>query len=1221
MDNGVRSFHCSSNSGRLCKQLNSIVSSINANLGTSQKHINDASEEIFKLLAVLPRAIKLIIEEENLSISPNQGSLTEENYCEQLERRSSSCSKISCCGCLIEEQESDNKPKTTKENTARTHSSDVRAAKATVLRKPGLGILVYLKGENKNSISSGKSSTSVVDSRKDTSVEAEKLGLLTQDNLARKEDTDYSRAVSSSEFDKVQKLTTEEINCSLTNDYRAFSFEQNQLQTDCTKDLQSHLDKFSSVVQSVMKGIESCSQLANSLSSIPTDPPTERSLSLVAENGSMGSISDLDDHKLPKTTLDIGKNSADDSVPPPAKVFDFASEEDNSGEVFTIKPREEHRQSIDIEAEFQRVFATKEQENLQQNDPTRIVSFEEGNEEYENAGKKPSKNSKESKKKANITRSKSENSVKGVKRFKLSRIFNRKSKSLKKDKKEEVIPSDIPAWDDYGLAGSTKREGSFTNRSIDTLKSIGSKDSFLIESETERNMNGWSSTEALDNEIEQAPQSTERVEKDEKDKIIKQLEDDKAALNVEKMDLMSALSNIWIEMEDLKNQSEEEKSGRRNSFSGGLPLNTKSSGNELKLRNNNNGASSDLSKQEQNNLQNMSTQINELNNINEGLRYEQDMQNQTIKSLQNKLTSLTENQEASSRTINGLLEENKALKEGTQSSINNKEVPKVAKLKEENFSLKTRLDNLQNARLLAEKNQQKVQIENKRLKTLQIKMDERCAALLQKIEKELQTGEDASPAGIKIIENENVLNLPSEGQRRMSDNISPEFESLSDSDSYHSESSVKQMVKSIERSRSTDSELNVLGQREEGRELWANGIRRSVTMGSLSSNKSLSGEDREILETKVSRFPPTQLSSSEKARKEAAKNDNGRRSTKKKNPEEMTAFSDLEISCSKLLEKYKELKTKESKNEKELKTAKEKHPSSESNARKQSESVLYLCLRNLQKENDALKLDNLNLKTKMDDVHNMDHLVTSQQTNRKPLVKQNAEKDWKLEETHVEPAEQDFGIFDSFIDERLSKADGLAEDAEGRTFFDEIDGIRREGHEQEGEIDVSSWHRKHSEKKSREKAKAFRKKELDLLKIDNDFAEVFSAESESPVSNHESSTEPNLARARALSLDGGLIAVEQSLRNNELEECGDSMKKESSINSQMDAVDEKISALQCNDQRSPNGEDHSSGLPRLKETEQEKNSPVKRSYSENKAVRKALSTCRSRERLFTVYYV
>ncbi|KAK3733914.1 hypothetical protein QZH41_000976 [Actinostola sp. cb2023] len=1041
-----------------------------------------------------------------------------------------------------------------------------------------------------------------------------------------------------------------------------------------------------------MDGLETCSKLATSLSSssLAVNPPSEQLfLREDAESASSYSIQYDNDTQL-KTVQDQSMNEA---RPPLTKVFDFAAGDEE--EDVNVDPKQDPLH-IDVDAEFAKVFNLNEHlttgRNTSRDDATKIVSFDytSGDSVKEDSLGKKKKISKQSKMKNQIMRSKSENSSKGIKLLKI-KFFSRKMKNkLVRNKTEEVIPSEVPAWDDFGVGQPADpcHEGSLANGTSDEcVKDSVSKEEFSIDSDINdvpsghRDINGWSSTEALENDLDKPSQSTNSQQSScEKEKFISQLEKEKTALMEEKMDLMNALSNIWIEMEDLKNLYEEERENTKSHLFEGFPQGSETSSvkrSERFVENDNNGMPGHLSETEQSGNEHLKSKIKELSNSNEGLLFEKNIQNDTIKSLRSKLNIMTKDKENLSRKINDLFAENKALKESIHNPNNNKETPKVSKLKEENFSLKSRLDNLLNAKLLLEKSQQKLQLERKKMKGWQLQVEERCETLTQNIDKELKTTDkkDVSPASNDTNKTEgHVLGRGTSDKyekRRLSDNVLECFEYLSDSDSYHSENSVQQMVKNIERSKSTDSELtDEFGCCQDAEKSPLTNIRRSVTMTSINNHKPVMSLDDKGKDIKVlSRFPPTHTSSTDKSRREmkSPKSDEmGFRPIRKKNPSQseleqvssLEFLSNLETRSSKLLEKYKESNKTQSENlptEYEMKTGNgglSPRSSIDGVGRNeggtQSDTVLYSCLRNLQKENDTLKLDNLTLKAMVTDMQSKKSENASVRTEddsvkpRKGLIEQVAEKDWCFE-TRDEP-ELDVALFDNFIDERLSKGNGFKTKTEHKT-FDEIDGIKVERNRLESDIelsrepekDISSWHRKHSEKKSRENAaKVYRKKETESKNDQDDLAQFFSDFDDAHTNQEENETSlETLSRARALSLDGGINEVEQQsprllTRSEEYDFTSQSQisntRKDGEATPQAISEDKTSSVTLNKCCKSYTMNDHhlhcSPILARLGnlKMEIEKAGPGKRGV-DNKTIRKAFSTYGSRERLYKVHYV
>ncbi|XP_031549259.1 uncharacterized protein LOC116286813 [Actinia tenebrosa] len=868
----------------------------------------------------------------------------------------------------------------------------------------------------------------------------------------------------------------------------------------------STIEKFSSVLQSVMEGIENCSDLATNLTSDThknlAANPTEMSEDFVpASNDAM--MASYSSFSFGEDYLGSSFKKLDDPEEKPVKIFDFAAEE---SERITEHPEEkewrerrerdskaEEKLQIDNDAKssnnntmkigeskFERNFESPKEFNKME--PLGTPGNSGGSHRGSSSSKAEPHDVKESNarvhKQNGVRRNVSTKTDRGFKFFK-RKIFSKSMKnSSTKNKSEGKGSPSLESFDGVKL----------TSKALE--KEDGDK-----------------------KVVSDAPSRITELEN-----TIKQLENEKSNLEGEKLDLMNALSNIWIEMEDLKNSFDKDQGNvdivKPLKEDKTTIVSFQEIGHDEDSSDVNKNKTSSFRKrhelchqtQEEQSKVDLENQIRALNT--------KTSQSETLQSLRIKLSVINEDKENLSRKLNEMFEKNKVLEENLQ-KISGKTSPEVDKILEENLSFRSRLESLSRDKLLLEKNNQKLKIEKKKHKLMKLQIQKGCENLIHRINEVLQTTHaekvNAIPLQLKSIPTSSKNNKSSfekfSATSEMSSNV--------DKDG----NSVEQIARKLERTNSIDSEVRTrkkimkefeTSSRDGREERPPATVRRAETLNSKSFNSDFT--DGKIKEMKVNRFPPTQSSRGDKPRKDlksSSANEIGFRSTV---PSDIQApslrsvteneadpclkfFEHLEAKCVLLLERFTVLNGKVEWLERNGDIYESMSPQGTYNANTQQSSpdeaasldnvstqnnqkdtVLLSCLSNLQKENDNLKLDNLQYESLFANMQNKRNENLSERMEDEVTTRR-AEKDLHDLEIRVVP-ERDVELQENMVESDENTA-YMRDNGEITTELNHSNNDFSD-HQLKEEEDMSSWHRKHSKKES---SKALHQNQIVPMKI------------------------------------------------------------------------------------------------------------------------------------------
>lgn len=1302
---------CTANNGSTVKQLNTIVRHLSKHLKNSRKIIGKALEEIPKILEILSESF-----EEDLSVVYEKGVLCSEHLNPlEVERRSWDNCTVPCCVfcaiCALKEQGVIHMKERIKESPARDSVDVVQGAKDTELKELKTKTFAcecpkHKRGDTNSkdeqatlSISRNKKSEYFKNGKLTDGIynqgEKEAQSLTTSAICARKSFTfqdstqNIGDEIKGRKILKVRKNDLEDSKLLWSSSSSDTGSQKRCLQVN-DKNLSagslvlSAIEKFSIVLQSVMEGIESCSDLATNLTS--ENPklaasPKEMSEEWPSQDALVTSYSSFD-----FSENGIGNSFKGELQEGPqenaVKIFDFAAEEServpehpeakDSDSFGKRDSNNEETFQVDVEAEFSN------------NSIRERPSFDNfGDNEGPHRGSSTSSadpdNRKESsrQKQNGVRRNKSAKTDRGFKFFK-KKIF---SKSMKSNptKNNKSGSKDSLSWDNFsdGVGSTTA-------------------DELPIEDHDGKNAVCYCDAPGRITELENT---------------IKQLENKKSDLEGEKLDLMNALSNNWIEMEDLKNSIENDQENVDRPLVEDKTATAvfreidheDDTGSDIKMNNNSSGLKR-MSKSEETcpKKQEGPTKVDLENQI-KALTKAKSLQNETLHSLRIKLSVVNEDKENLSRKLKEMFEKNEALGENLQ-KVSGKTKQELDKILEENISFRSRLESLSSDKLLLEKNNQKLKIEKKKHKLMKLQIQQRCDNLIHRINETMQTTNAGQVNEVPWKPKDNPSSSKSnnsfEKSLTSSEEISNVDKNVKDGDS------VKQIVRKLERSNSIDlTEVGMRGKvmkEAPSRELERGerapvSVRRAETLNSKSVNSDLTDGKRK--EVKVTRFPPAKPSKGDKILKDlksSSGNEIGFRSTvpdtqgtsprsamEKESDPCLKFFDHLQAKCVMLLERFTVLNGKveglerhgdiyDSKSLQGMCASTQSSPDIPASFntvpaqnKPQKDVVLLSCLRNLQQENDKLKLDNLKYKALVANMQekwngDLSERMESEITAEKNSIRR-AEKNLQDLELRVVPV-RDVGLLENMAEsEGKENKNQLLEDVEEdalvgktmRSWTKDSGEVRIEPHDTSSafsgrnhlEEDISSWHRRHS-KKSKEGAKALAENESGPMKIRQatSFEQIPNLQDTcpkiakrdvnekcddmNPINNDRQQIHDKHI-LRALSLDEGKALMSNQPGTNESLENGlQRHEKDTTIVLNKAPSDKPVqnSAKRCCKSFDVNGRhhEHCSFMASLRKMNFDKATEgylEKTSENNGKTLKKEMSTYGSRERPYKVHYV
>lgn len=1113
----------------------------------SQKIIGKALEDIPKILEVLSESF----EEEDSSIVKEKGTFFCSEHLNPLEFERSSwdlCAIPCCVVCSLKEQGVIYTAERIKESPARDLVVDVvQGARETELNHSGTKTFPCSKHKRRDTSSKDVEVSHTTFS----SFKNKKENLLT-DGSHNQEEGKEDQSLTASKT-KARKSSIFQPSTQDENTLRCLEIEnkighkinsnvhKNTLEEDSKLDATvpdrypqvlddlsqlSAIEKFSSVLQSVMEGIENCSDLATNLTRDAPNlaaNPTEMSDEFSSQDAMMTNYSSFTfgENCIGNSFKEMKAPPTENSV----KIFDFAAEE---SERVTEHPevmdsdcfgerdfKKEEELQIDVDAEFsndntdkidkskfERNFKSKE---LKIVEPIDTAGNNGGSHRGSSSSTADLNNGKESsmQKQNGVRRNKSTKTDRGFKFFK-KKIF---SKSMKggPTKNDISVGKGSPSWKSFDGIGSTTEE---LAKEDDGKNVICNCD---------------------------APNRITELEN-----TIKLLEKERSNLEGEKLDLMNALSNIWIEMEDLKisfeNQGnmgiEKPLKEDKTTMASLQEIDHDEDTSDVNM-NKTSSSFKRMSKSEEScpqiTQEEPPSEVDRENQI-KALTKTKSLQSETLQSLGIKLSVVNEDKENLSRKLNEMFEKNKALEEKLQ-MVSGKTKQELDKILEENISFRSRLESLSSDKLLLEKNNKKLKIEKKKHKLMKLQIQKRCDNLIRKINEVIQTTHAGQVDEVPCKPKDKPASPRKLNNSSFEKFSTPEESLIVDKE----DNSVQQIVRKLERTKSIDltevrsreKVMKGVASRDERGERAPATVRRAETLNSKAVNSDLT--DGKMKEMKVNRFPPSQSSRGDKIRKDlksSSGNEISFRSTvpsdtRGPSPKSVTVkeedpclkfFDHLEAKCVLLLERFTVLNGRVEWLERngdiydsmspqgmcESTQSLQDEPASFDNVPAQNnpkkDAVLLSCLMNLQKENDNLKLDNLKYKALVANMQEkwsegLSERIEDEITAEKNSI-QRAEKDLHDLELRVVP-ERDVGLLENMaeIDDRsgekdflnVTKTRGSRTEDSGEARMD-LNNSNNDVSANHLEEDISSWHRKHS-KKSKESAKALVQNERVPMKI------------------------------------------------------------------------------------------------------------------------------------------
>ncbi|EDO40965.1 predicted protein [Nematostella vectensis] len=347
---------------------------------------------------------------------------------------------------------------------------------------------------------------------------------------------------------------------------------------------------------------------------------------------------------------------------------------------------------------------------------------------------------------------------------------------------------------------------------------------------------------------------------------------------------------------------------------------------------------------------------------------------QEIQMLEQKADDLVSDSNSMRKKLVDVFKENEVF-EDKVAALRTRHETEVQRLKDENFSLKSRVDNLMTAKTLSERSHQKLKLVNKWQKAIEDDVILRCSQLVYELNKELNIERESNDSSFSKGE-EAVKQTPDE----MSESILECFEYIPEKNTEfmttvkmaRSESKLSIVSQRSGSTYSSCDDLLAISRRGSGRSSFT-----SDASNALSLSTSALDSDGDLLrvgEGRVSRFPPpsSPVQSREKRRekgkpKNALQVDNQDEGRMKQLNE---ILSMLESKCKLMVRKYKEKRFHCGQVDEKVRSLQKERDQIFSELEglkkaKEQQDVMLICLRNLQKENDSMKLDNFELRNSL----------------------------------------------------------------------------------------------------------------------------------------------------------------------------------------------------------------------------------------------------------------